>query len=263
MGCLPSKTAETEEMSMRLSQSTPRDEDDDEGEEDGYGDTELKLEATKNFSSNVNDLFGDMMADMKTSLKEDTMLKLGGKNKDKWESRRIELTSVGVQWKKEGAKTKLGGKDLSEVGVADITGVRVSAFDENLVRSSPSKPPACIERTRRPAGPPAGPPARAGPGPPAPWAPSRDISLIGMGGPPSPSPSLLLTSLVRAGQYNVPCRLRVVDVGEERQDVQFSRDESGGRRRLDRCYNQARRGQRPKHGCARRHRAERAGSAVG
>ena len=36
----------------------------------------------------MNDLFGDMMADMKSTLKEETILKLGGKKKDKWEARK-------------------------------------------------------------------------------------------------------------------------------------------------------------------------------
>lgn len=49
---------------------------------------------------------------------------------------RIELTSVGIQWKKEGAITKLGGKDVSEVGVAEILNVRISDFDENVVGSA-------------------------------------------------------------------------------------------------------------------------------
>eukprot|EP01052_Picozoa_sp_SAG31_P016946 SAG31_NODE_1141_length_9699_cov_4.487604_6_plen_139_part_00 len=132
--CLPKKKEDVGEgMSMRLSQHKHED-DDDEG--DGYGDTELKMTATKekNFSSNVNDLFGDMMADMKTILKDDNMLKLGGKKKDKWEERKIELTSMGIQWKKEGAMTKLGGKEVSEVLVSEILYVRLCEFDEHLVR---------------------------------------------------------------------------------------------------------------------------------
>ena len=131
--CLPAKEQNSGIDSMRLSQSTPG-EDGEEEEEEGYGDTELKMSATseKKFSSNMNDLFGDMMADMKSTLKEETILKLGGKKKDKWEARKIELTSVGIQWKKEGAITKLGGKDVSEVGVAEILNVRISDFDENV-----------------------------------------------------------------------------------------------------------------------------------
>ena len=51
-----------------------------------------------NFSSDVNDLFADLAAAAIQTRKEGPMMKLGGRNKDRWEERHFELKNTGLYW---------------------------------------------------------------------------------------------------------------------------------------------------------------------
>ena len=74
---------------------------------------------TENFSGGMDDLFADLASSMVTQIKSGPLKKLGGKSKDKWETRMFELTNTGLTWS--------ASKDTQQIVPADIIRVETIA----------------------------------------------------------------------------------------------------------------------------------------
>ena len=85
-----------------------------DGDDNGWART-----SAADFSGGMDDLFADLASSMVTQIKSGPLKKLGGKSKDKWETRMFELTNTGLTWS--------ASKDTQQIVPADIIRVETIA----------------------------------------------------------------------------------------------------------------------------------------